>query len=411
MRKAVSLLALVVAASAAQAQGFKAVWLAGPNDIWGAGTSGTLMHGLNGAWTALPSGVQSDLNGIWGAAANDVWVVGESGTILRWNGTAVRRVLSPQQVDWIAVAGCNANDVWVLGQSEDQSQPPPLVRWNGTAWTPQTLPVNFRASSLTLNCGGVTAAGGGSGGPMVVGTTFFDPRPTERRTVGVVARFQNGAWTTQGWNGRTVTDSQLGGNGWTSAFTNGSATLLAGGDSGNVLLLSGRTGRWTRLPAPPAEFQRAILLGDGTPVLLMRDGFAKLMAGQWQVTGGTQQGSQRNEAAMERIRARMEAISREIQAGRATQANITELTQLQQQYMQAATGQSGTTEQIMQQQLGQARQNAALAFGDNPGVFVPRTGTDFYVATGNGSIVRVSGTSATIIHSPMCASSPQMCGR
>jgi len=290
-------------------------------------------------------------------------------------------------------------------------------------WAPQALGVAFRATEIALTCTAVQGAGAGGGSVVVVGATYFDPRPTERRTVGVVARTRGGQWVTEGWNGRAITDSTLGGHGWTHVASNGGVTLLAGGDSGNVLLLSGRTG-WTRLPAPPAEFERIVVTGAGSPVLVMQDGFARLVQGQWRMVGGPPQQqaapSANTQAEIERLQQRMSALGEQIQraGGMPTAAQMQELQALSMRMMALQTGQSpdASLQELSQgaqaqgqQALAAAQRQMTLQFASQPGVFAPRTGADFYVSTRNAAVMHVTGEQSRIVYSMACQSAPQLC--
>jgi len=407
-----SIVALALSASTASAQSFKAVWVAGPNDVWAAGQSGAVVRHNAGSSTTMNSGITAEIRAIWGSSPRDIWFVGEGGNILRWNGTALLRAPSPASVDWLAVTGCGPNDVYVLGQSEDERQPPPLFKWNGTFWQPQTLPVAFRVAGFGGSCPSITIAG----------TAFNDPRPTEVRTAGVLARLNAGTWTAQGWNGQLINDPQVGLNSWWGVASNGGVTFLWGGDSTPVLqTLRGTT--WTTLPAPPApEIQRVLVTADGSPVLIYSDGFARLTAGQWRRVGGQPQQSQTgNTQEMERVQRRMQALGEEIQrTGNATAAQIQELQRLQMQYMALQSGQNANApmqdvmkaqQQQAQNQMAQAARQLALQFGDMPGVTAARTGSDFYVATSGGAIVRVTGNEPRVLFSPACAYNAALCGR
>lgn len=418
MRAIAVVTALSLAASQANAQAFKAVWVAGPDDVWAAGQSGALLHSTAAGAMTLNSGVTTDLMSIWGSAPADIWIVGLGATILRWNGSAVTPVTSPSQHDWIAVTGCGPNEVYVLGQSEDDRQPPPLWKWNGSAWQQQQLGVAFRAVGFSGTCSAVQGAG--LGGLSIAGAAYFDPRPTERRSAGVVARLAGGTWTAQGWNGQAITDPRIGAAGWQGFATNGGVTLLWGMDSLPVLQLVRGTA-WTRLPAPPAEITRVLVTADGSPVLIFSDGFARLAAGQWRAVRASsgQQQAGGNQAEMDRIQRRMEALGNEIQrSGMPTQAQIQELQRLQMQYMAAQTGSSpnasmqdvmAAQQQQVQAATAQAVRNMALQFGEAPGVMAARTGSDFYVATSGSAIVRITGDVPRVVYSVACQTQPALC--
>jgi hypothetical protein len=154
-----------------------------PNDVWAVGNytnsgeKGVLGHPLamhyNGtAWTQteMPaSGTGTFLHSVTAVSANDVWAVGSKNgyhepVAYHWNGSAWSEVPAAAGGSGnnilYGVTGTAANQVWAVGYTSAGSQPQPLVlRWNGTAFTAESVP--------QLEFGGLLNAVAAAGGPTV----------------------------------------------------------------------------------------------------------------------------------------------------------------------------------------------------------------------------------------------------
>jgi hypothetical protein len=113
------------------------VWGFAANDVWVAGSGGTILHWTGAAFTAVPSGAKPAevLYGIWGAAPDDLWAVGGvpdlSSTVLRYRNGAWAPDNSAPAANlgaYYKVWGTAANDVWLVGQNAT------LVHWDGAAY-------------------------------------------------------------------------------------------------------------------------------------------------------------------------------------------------------------------------------------------------------------------------------------
>ena len=79
-----------------------AVWGSGPNDVWAAGSGGTIVHWDGSAWkpaSPVPA-VKNTFSHVIGTGPNDVWAISATDTIFRstgWNGGAATwtRMASP----------------------------------------------------------------------------------------------------------------------------------------------------------------------------------------------------------------------------------------------------------------------------------------------------------------------------
>jgi hypothetical protein len=180
-----------------------------------AGNRALVEHWTGSAWTIVPAPdpvapagstfAGSTLTAVSARAANDIWAVGyfqaAKGTnsnsftlTMHWNGSAWTIVPSPNPATASSngvrqtlngVVEISANDAWAVGNTVDTASggfgpdKPIAAHWNGTAWSPATLPnlggggalASVTASSPTS----VWAAGAAGGTTSVLhfnGTTW-----------------------------------------------------------------------------------------------------------------------------------------------------------------------------------------------------------------------------------------------
>jgi len=415
-----ALAAVLLAPAALTAQRYRGIYVAAPGDIWLVGDGGIMVHGRAGSWVRTPDGSPlPDMNAVTGFGPNNVWAVGDEGTILHWDGTGLSRPNSGTAANLVAVFGCAPNDVWAVGASADDREPAVVLHYDGSSWSVQRLSLSFRASGIAGSCPDL----------VIAGIAYWDPRPDQRRDVGVVARLRGGQWTTAGYDGHRVTDEQLGGTGWTSVTGTGGMAIIAG--RGKVLISRGG-GTWTPLNGVPDALALVVTM-DGSVAAVHAAGFSRQASGAWRTVGqgametaagsAYQNSAQQaaapragtDTAAVHRIQARLEAISRAVPPnGTPTAAQMSEMMQLSQQLM-VANGGAGqmNIEQVQQiQAQAQAAQaesqrnqttaqrNAGLHFGDHPAAF-GATGSDFYVV-GEGVAMHVSGDVSRVVFTSAC---------
>jgi hypothetical protein len=103
-----------------------AVWGTSKDDVWAAGSGGTIIHYDGTNWTATPSGVHNTFYAIWGSGPNDVWLVSSTEVILHgtgWKGAATTWTNVPTDLGKVNVAfvgavwGSSANDVRLGGRA------------------------------------------------------------------------------------------------------------------------------------------------------------------------------------------------------------------------------------------------------------------------------------------------------
>jgi hypothetical protein len=130
-----------------------AVWGSAPNDVYGVGSEGTILHTAGGdVWTlqANQAGAPG-LNAVWGSGAGDVYAVGDNNTILHSAGAGVwtHETGPTSGADWGAVWGASASEIYLAG--------PSLARSSGSGgWT-----VDGIAGRLSID-NAIWGAGGGN---------------------------------------------------------------------------------------------------------------------------------------------------------------------------------------------------------------------------------------------------------
>jgi hypothetical protein len=58
------------------------IWASGPNDVWTAGTLGTVIHYDGTAWHSVPTGRKETLHSLWGNGPGNVWLAGTNDFVL-----------------------------------------------------------------------------------------------------------------------------------------------------------------------------------------------------------------------------------------------------------------------------------------------------------------------------------------
>jgi len=355
MRRALVLSATLAAcaATAAHAQGMRAIWGLSPTNIWAVGDGGAALHFDGQAWTRVAFGlpVTNTFFTVWGSGPNDVFVGGDA-LILHWNGQAWSEMRLPTERAIVGLAGRSATQVYALAQSYSDREAPTLLTWNGRAWTAAPLPMPFRANALALSGASV----------LVAGFAMNDPTPNQRRTYGVLARRLGPRWTMAGWNGRLVTDRVVAGAGWSSVSASGTAILLLGeDDEGSRMVALSRRAAFTLLPRITERVVSAFLGSDGVPVAVLEGGLARFSAGAWAMAGPSSPSGPNA------------------------------------QMVQA----------IAQNPMAYAAQTAA--WGDLASTLAAwGSSTDFYAVTETGRIIRVQAATAQIVYDPSCVANPQM---
>lgn len=122
------------------------VWGPAPDEVYvvggqgqGAESTGVMLAWDGAAWSevALPPGTRR-LHWIAGVGA-EVWAVGEAGAALRREGDAWAPVTTGVDVSLWGIWGADAGTIWAVG-GDGFTGPGIMLRWDGSAWGPETLP-------------------------------------------------------------------------------------------------------------------------------------------------------------------------------------------------------------------------------------------------------------------------------
>jgi photosystem II stability/assembly factor-like uncharacterized protein len=125
------------------------VFARSPSDVYAVGERGSAFHWSGATPTAIALPTTATLYGVWGASDDDLWIVGGTpdldGVILHRDANGWHD-LTPADVHGalFKVWGASANDVFICGQDNL------MLHWNGSALTPQTVPVAPPTSLFTV---------------------------------------------------------------------------------------------------------------------------------------------------------------------------------------------------------------------------------------------------------------------
>lgn len=141
------------------------VYAVSENDVWAVGSRGTLLHYDGSSWTAYGRPADpgaTSFNAISGTGPKDLWAVGAGNAVARNTGQGWLPVATgqPASVDYSGVYAASASEVWIVGFNNGSSQPV-LLHWNGTTFTPESVPTVQRLNAV---------GGAGPGVVYVVGT-------------------------------------------------------------------------------------------------------------------------------------------------------------------------------------------------------------------------------------------------
>ena len=123
-------------------ESLRGVWGSAADNVFAAGTSGTILHyDVTGQWRLMNSPTSIQLNSIWGSSDYDIWVVGDNGTILRrQDGNDWQEISNiPSDLALNGVWGAGADDIYAVGQYT--YGPGCILHWNGTSWTNEHGPI------------------------------------------------------------------------------------------------------------------------------------------------------------------------------------------------------------------------------------------------------------------------------
>ncbi|HRI49747.1 MAG TPA: hypothetical protein PLW65_06155 [Pseudomonadota bacterium] len=128
----------------ANTQTIRGLWTLAPDDIWGVGDGGLLIHFDGSGWTPNSTVTTKDLRGIWASGSNDIWAVGAAGTVLHYtNGAWTATTVGTK--DLKGIWGSSPTEIWAGGEVTGGSAI--MRRYNGATWTA----VDTGVSAITVN--------------------------------------------------------------------------------------------------------------------------------------------------------------------------------------------------------------------------------------------------------------------
>ena len=105
------------------------IWGTGPDNLWGVGPGGRMVHKGPLGWSPQPNFTNIDLNAIWGSAADAIVAVGDKGTILQFAGATWKPAFTTGPVKWTLR---DVHGQWIVGDGG-------ILRRVGTQWLPQSV--------------------------------------------------------------------------------------------------------------------------------------------------------------------------------------------------------------------------------------------------------------------------------
>ncbi len=109
-----------------------AIWGSSANDVWAAGSGGTMLHYDGTTWTPTATGVKNTFNAVWGSGPNDIYAVSSTDVILHSTGfvdgaatwTIVPTPVIPASATFVrSVWGSSADDVRIGSRNVSVTDP------------------------------------------------------------------------------------------------------------------------------------------------------------------------------------------------------------------------------------------------------------------------------------------------
>jgi hypothetical protein len=85
--------------------------------LWAAGSQGTVLHFDGSEWHAQQTGTQVTLNAIFGTSGTDIWAAGDDGTVLHFDGKTWAAVdVGSYRGSFRSIWAATPDDVWLGGE-------------------------------------------------------------------------------------------------------------------------------------------------------------------------------------------------------------------------------------------------------------------------------------------------------
>lgn len=207
----------------------------GPGDVWMVGSSVSVAHYKDGAWSVYDTNSNPQTNysntpnlyAVWAGSDSDVRIVGSKGVQLHWNGSSFASGGFSWSYNLLGVWGGASNDVWEVSYYGLRE------RWDGQSWTKANDAYAAYGPDLMAITGTATDnvfAGGGGG---------------------CIFRWQGASWAPL-----TLDVNQFRG-GWLNAIWGASnAQAWAVGDQGSILRWDGA--QWSSFTSPTTSSLKSV---------------------------------------------------------------------------------------------------------------------------------------------------------
>lgn len=131
------------------------VWGSAPDDVFvvggplGNGGVAVARHFNGTTWKDLAPGGEDSFWWVTGSGPNDVWMSGEKGRLTHWDGTSFKEFPRPTTATIWGVWAKSPTEAWAVAGSPGKGAMEPndvVLRWDGTSWTPEMLPMKLNFS-------------------------------------------------------------------------------------------------------------------------------------------------------------------------------------------------------------------------------------------------------------------------
>lgn len=104
-----------------------AIWSNAPDDAWTVSSHGDVFHWNGKTWTLRANKVMRRVRALWGAGPRDLWMAGTEG-LRHWDGASWQTAAKRKFSGFTSVSGTGVDDIWVGSASG-------LSHWDGKAWS------------------------------------------------------------------------------------------------------------------------------------------------------------------------------------------------------------------------------------------------------------------------------------
>lgn len=131
------------------------VWGAAPDDVYvvggplGNGGSAVARHFDGATWKDLAPGGEDTFWWVTGSGPTDVWMAGENGRMTHWDGASFQELPRVTTATIWGVWAQSPTEAWAVAGSPGKGAAAPndvVLRWDGTSWTPDPLPMKLDRS-------------------------------------------------------------------------------------------------------------------------------------------------------------------------------------------------------------------------------------------------------------------------